>query len=259
MAERNFGTGVYTVLENMQQSTQNVDAAHVHRVRRALMNVMRGHRHEEWDWTERKGGFQTAAGEWNYDTESKLGVTGISRVKKLWWADDGPSTPGSGLYPYSEEGVRQADYAEITRLVGISEDQQSYVDAWAWRRRKRISVYPVQDGTKWIHLLYIRRSKVFSYKLVNGLWAYFVDGSEKTDNSVDEVEDEDGFLEHAFELWTAQATRDLYFGAYQASDPKKSLAATWRDRTDDELNKLYVRRRQEQGTKRAKPYYIPGD
>lgn len=259
MAERNFGTGVYSVLENMQQDTVNADSKHAHRVRRALIDVMRDHRHEEWHWSERKGAFQTSAGVDLYDVESKLGISGVERIKKIWWADDGPLSNGANLQPYDDEGVPQVDHAEITRLIGTSGEQQSYVDAWAWRRRKRLALYPVQDGTKWIHLLYVRRSQVFSYKLVGGLWKYFVDGAEKTDLAIDDVEDENGFLEHAFELWTAQATRDLYFGAYQAADPKKSLALTWRDRAEDELDKLYVRRRQEQGTKRAKPYYIPGD
>lgn len=243
----------------MQQDTVNTDSVHAHRVRRSLMDVMRDHRHEEWDWTERKGAFQSAAGIHSYSVEDKLGVSGISRVKKLWWADSGPATAGSLLYPYDSDGVPQVDHAEVTRLLGTSSDQQSYVDAWSWRRKKKLLVYPVQDGTKWIHLTYVRRSKVFSYKLVGGLWKYFVDGAESVDLEIDDVEDEDGFLEHAFELWTAQATRDLYFGAYQAADPKKSLAITWKERTEDELDKLYVRRRQEQGVKRAKPYYIPGD
>jgi hypothetical protein len=254
-----FGTVVHAVLENMQQDTTTMTSVHAHRVRRAAMDAMRSLHSEEKLWTEYDGHFQSTAGHYEYDLADELSKL-ISHPLKVWYTD----SETASLNPYDDDGVCRDSHDRVVREARDASSNQGSFERWAWFRGNLYVNAPL-DGTVYLYVKCVIKPKIFSYKHDGSNWVYAseADGGGETSHGagtgVDSQTDTSGWLQNALQLVVAQTTRDLYLGAYQASDPKKSLAETWIARRNEEMDRLGVEREREIGKVYLEPYLMPGD
>lgn len=255
--EQTFGTAVVRVLENIQQSTADLDSQHAHRARQFLIDAITSLQEEELGLSQATGSWQTSSGVNSYDPSAKLSKI-VRRPVRLWYSE---SSSDDYLYP-SEDGIRQVDFNHTNWDVNADADSTyDAVDAWSWFNRT-LYITPHPDGDIYLVLRYVVQPIAFFYKYSSGSWTYFYtrndlsSPTQANNLAIDKLTDT-GWLVHAFNLVVALATRDLYLGPYQAKDPKKSLAQSWIAVADKERLILEGREHRAQGTKRLHPYYGP--
>lgn len=259
MAIKTFGSAVYRVLENIQQSTVDMDSEHAHRARQFLMDAIEELHEEEFSFNQATGSFKTVSGTWEYRAGAKISKN-VRRIRRVWYSD---SASDDVLYPAHDEGLRQVDYNVIFEDVNQDADSTyDHLDAWAWFN-EQLAVTPRPDGNIYIVFRYVEEPMAFSYTHDGSEWAYYKNPGtgdvQLNDLKIDAVRDSTGWLDNAFKLVVAIATRDLYAGPYQAKDPKKSLVASWTALVEKERANIEIKAQRQQGRKRTRPYYIPGD
>jgi len=257
MASTTFGTLVYSVLENMQEGTQTATSIHFHRARRAIIDAIQSLWSEKFYWTDQEGYFQSVAGTSKYNAQTKLSSL-IDHPLRVWYSD----SPTAALNPADEHGVSQGDYALVTQEARDTTTNQGTFSRWAWWNRFLYTNAPL-DGSVYVYVQFVTKPKIFQYTHDGTTWVYTAftsNGIEKQFSGVElDAQTDSGWVQKARSLLIAQATRDLYLGAYQAKDPKKSLAESWIARRNEEFDILVVKYERGQGTKRTNPYLMPGD
>lgn len=266
MANKTFGALVQQVLSNIQQDSSDATSIHAHRARRAAMDVMRRLRKEEFHFTQADGQFLSTAGGYEYDLDSKLS-SNVRRPINVWYTDGATEAgasasllPGSGWIPGDNRGVPQLDWNDVIERVRSSTTNQNYIDSWAWYQRK-LWIAPRLDGVLYIVVRFVETPKIFDYSYSSGAWTYHTISSGSTSAHdgvvIDDQEDPDGWLEEAWGVLAAEATRDLYLGPYQAKDPKKVLSESWIAKRNEEWDSLVRQEQLGQGTRRVLPYMMP--
>lgn len=253
---KDFGTLVQRVLENIQQSTADLDSLHAHRARQFLIDNIIDLQEEEFHFTQATGSWQTSSGIWSYDPSTKL-TRLCRRPLKLWYSN---SASDDVLYPANPDGLHQVDY-DVVFEDANSDATGTFdtVDAWSWFDRL-IKITPRPDGNIYLVLRYVLQPTAFSYNYSGGQWTYAYEisgGISRPCIQIDDVTDGSGWLQFAFQLIVARSVRDLYMGPYQAKDPKHTLAQSWALTADNERRKIEMKETRAQGRKRTRPYHGP--